>query len=120
MADENSFSIEVQFTPEFKRNLRALSKKYRNIRLDIQPVLEQIMKGNFVGDKIPQTGDYIILKVRVRNRDIRKGKSAGYRLIYYVKTEKNSILITIYSKTEKSNITPDQIRRILKKYENVD
>ena len=115
-----ALSIEVQFTPEFKRNLRALSKKYRNIRLDIQPVLEQIMKGNFVGDKIPQTGDYTILKVRVRNRDIRKGKSAGYRLIYYVKTEKNSILITIYSKTEKSNITPDQIRRILKKYENVD
>jgi len=115
-----ALSIEVQFTPEFKRNLRALSKKYRNIRLDIQPVLEQIMKGNFVGDKIPQTGEYIILKVRVRNRDIRKGKSAGYRLIYYVKTEKNSILITIYSKTEKSNITPDQIRRILKKYENVD
>jgi mRNA-degrading endonuclease RelE of RelBE toxin-antitoxin system len=117
MTDENGFIIEVQFTPEFKRNLRVLSKKYRNIRSDIQPVLEQIMKGDLVGDKIPQTGDYTIFKVRVKNRDIRKGKSAGYRLIYYVKTDKNSILITIYSKTEKSNITPEQIQRILESHE---
>jgi mRNA-degrading endonuclease RelE of RelBE toxin-antitoxin system len=118
MINENTFKIEVQLTPEFKRNLRALSKKYRNIRSDVQPVLEQIKKGDFVGDQIPQTGGHTILKVRVRNRDIRKGKSAGYRLIYYVKTEKNVILITIYSKTEQSNVTPDQLRRILKIHEN--
>ncbi|QTA80012.1 Uncharacterized protein dnl_22980 [Desulfonema limicola] len=31
MIDENTSDVEVQFTPEFKRNLRALSKKYRNI-----------------------------------------------------------------------------------------
>ena len=54
----------------------------------------------------------------MRNRDIRKGKSAGYRLIYYVRTERKVILITIYSKTEQSDITPEQIRRMLKNYEN--
>lgn len=117
MVDENSSNIEVQFTPEFKRNLRVLSKKYRNIRSDVQPVLEQIKKGDFIGDQIPQTGDHTIFKVRVRNRDIRKGKSAGYRLIYYLKTETNVTLITIYSKTEQSNVTPDQIQRILKNHE---
>jgi len=78
-------------------------------------VIEQIQKGNFVGE--PKTGDHIIFKVRVRNRDIRKGKSSGYRLIYYAKTEKKVILITIYSKTEQSDITSDQIRGILKNYE---
>jgi mRNA-degrading endonuclease RelE of RelBE toxin-antitoxin system len=31
--------VRVEFTPEFKRNLRALSKKYRHIRSDVQPVL---------------------------------------------------------------------------------
>ena len=30
---------EIRFTPEFKRNLRQLSKKYRRIRSDIQPIL---------------------------------------------------------------------------------
>lgn len=31
---------EVEFTPEFKRNLRSLAKKYRRIRSDIQPVIK--------------------------------------------------------------------------------
>ena len=117
MTNEKIFP-DVEFTPEFKRNLRSLAKKYRHIRSDVQPVIDQIREGDFVGDQIPKTGDHTIFKVRVRNRDIRKGKSAGYRLIYYVKTEKKVILITFYSKTEQSDITPNQIRRILKNYES--
>ncbi|MBL0716559.1 MAG: type II toxin-antitoxin system RelE/ParE family toxin, partial [Desulfosarcina sp.] len=96
----------------------SLAKKYRHIRSNVQPVIDQIRKGYFVGDQIPKTGDHTVFKVRVSNRDIRKGKSAGYRLIYYVKTEKKVILITIYSKTEQSDITSKQIRRILKNYES--
>ena len=33
---------EVRFTPEFKRNLRQLAKKYRWIRSDIQPVIDAL------------------------------------------------------------------------------
>ena len=33
---------EVRFTPEFKRNLRQLAKKYRRIRSDIQPVIDAL------------------------------------------------------------------------------
>lgn len=116
MTDEK-ISPNVEFTPEFKRNLRSLAKKYRHIRSDVQPVIDQIREGNFVGDQIQKTGEHTIFKVRVRNRDIRKGKNAGYRIIYYVKTEKKVILTTIYSKTEQSDITPNQIRQILKNYE---
>jgi mRNA-degrading endonuclease RelE of RelBE toxin-antitoxin system len=118
MTDEKTFTVGLEFTPEFKRNLRVPAKKYRSIRSDVEPVIEKIQKGDFVGDQIPKTGDHTVFKVRVRNRDIRKGKSAGYRLIYYVETEKKMTLITIYSKTEQSDITPEQIRRILKNYES--
>ena len=118
MTGEKTSPIGVEFTPEFKRNLRMLAKKYRNIRSDVQPVIGQIQKGDFVGDQIPKTGDYTVFKVRVRNKDIRKGKSAGYRLIYYVETRNKVILITIYSKTEQSDITPAQIRRILKNFKS--
>lgn len=71
----------VEFTPEFKRNLRALSKKYRHIRSDIQPAIEQLQAGDFIGDRVPRT-QYVVFKARVGNSDISKGKSAGYRLIY--------------------------------------
>ena len=68
----------------FKRNLRILAKKYRQIRYDIQPIIEQLQAGNFLGNQIPRT-DYTVFKVRVKNNDRQKGKSSGYRLIYQVK-----------------------------------
>lgn len=37
---ESSSPREVQFTPEFRRNLRQLAKKYRRIRSDLQPTIE--------------------------------------------------------------------------------
>jgi len=41
-------SVQVEFAPEFKQNLRALAKKYRHIRSDVQPVIEQIVQGAWV------------------------------------------------------------------------
>jgi len=116
MPNEEKTTIVVSFTPEFKRNLRILAKKYRHIRSDVQPVIEQLQSGNFVGDQIPRTG-FTIYKVRVQNSDIQKGKRSGYRLLYYLKTQTEIILITIYSKLEQSDISAEQIRRILSGYE---
>jgi hypothetical protein len=39
--------IRVEATATFKRNVRALAKKYRSIRKDIQPVIEYA--GSLVG-----------------------------------------------------------------------
>jgi hypothetical protein len=44
--------VQVEYTLEFKRNLGTLAKKYRHIRSDVQPVIDQIQGGNFVGDRI--------------------------------------------------------------------
>ncbi|MBD1826755.1 type II toxin-antitoxin system RelE/ParE family toxin [Microcoleus vaginatus GB1-A2] len=88
--------IQVEVSPTFNRNLRALAKKYRSIRNDIQPVIEQLEKGELPGDQIPDIG-YAVFKLRVRNSDTQKGKSGGYRLIYYVKTAMAIILLTIYT-----------------------
>ncbi len=111
--------IQIEFTPEFKRNLRALAKKYRQIRSDIQPVVDSLQKGDFVGDQI-KGAEYTVFKVRVKNSDIQKGKSSGYRMIYYLKTPTKIILITLYSKLEQTDITAKQIRKILKEFEQQD
>ena len=87
-------TIGVSFTPEFKRNIRGLAKKYPRIRSDVQPLIEQIQHGEFIGDQVQGTG-YTIFKVRIRNRDASRGKSGGYRVIYYLKTTTTVILITI-------------------------
>jgi hypothetical protein len=56
---------------------------------------------------------YEVYKVRARNSDASKGKSGGYRLIYYVKSDSEVVLITVYSKTEQTDIAPEEIRRII-------
>ena len=112
---EQSF-IQVEASPTFNRNLRSLAKKYRNIRNDIQPVVEQLERGELLGDQIPGIG-YEVFKLRVRNSDIQKGKSGGYRLIYYIKTENGIILLTIYTKSELADIAADEIRSIIAEYE---
>jgi mRNA-degrading endonuclease RelE of RelBE toxin-antitoxin system len=104
--------IDVQFTPEFKRNLRTLAKKYRHIRDDVDPVIEALQAGEILGDQISGVG-YTLFKVRVRNQDRARGKSAGYRVIYYLRTTNNIIMVTIYSKTEQADVSAAQIRRIV-------
>jgi mRNA-degrading endonuclease RelE of RelBE toxin-antitoxin system len=43
--------VQIDLTPEYKQNLRDLSKRYRNIRSDTQTVIEQLQTGNFIGDR---------------------------------------------------------------------
>ncbi|MCK5198579.1 MAG: hypothetical protein KAR21_09525 [Spirochaetales bacterium] len=61
MPNDQAFPIEIKFALEFKRNLRALSRKYRHIRSDVQPVIEQLKSGEIVGDQIPRV-KYTFLK----------------------------------------------------------
>lgn len=61
--------VHIEYTSEFKRNLRALAKKYRHIRSDVQPVIEKLEAGEVMGVQVPRT-QYAIFKVRVRNSDI--------------------------------------------------
>lgn len=114
--DEGLAQVEIRFTAEFKRNLRALAKRYRNIRSDIDPILNQLQGGEYVGDQIPRVG-YALYKVRIKNSDARRGKSGGYRMIYYLRTQTQVILITLYSKSEQSDISAAEVRRIIRQFE---
>jgi mRNA-degrading endonuclease RelE of RelBE toxin-antitoxin system len=38
-------SVRVEVSPTFDRNIRALYKKYRSIRKDVQPIIEQLEQG---------------------------------------------------------------------------
>jgi len=44
--------VQLKFTALFKRRLKGLAKKYRQIQTDIQPVLSEIIQGNFIGNQI--------------------------------------------------------------------
>lgn len=109
--------VRVDLTPEFQQSLRDLAKRYRSIRSDIQVVIQELQAGNFVGDRLAGIGEgYVVLKTRVKNRDIQKGKSAGYRLIYQVESPTSVLLLTIYSKSDREDISIQEIRNILNEF----
>jgi mRNA-degrading endonuclease RelE of RelBE toxin-antitoxin system len=112
MSSDPTPPVRVTFTPEFKRNLRQLAKRYRRIRTDLQPLLDELAGGGKPGDQIPGVR-YEVFKVRARNSDASRGKSGGYRLIYHVRNESEVVLVTVYSKTEQADVAPDAIRRII-------
>lgn len=39
----NNFEvINIYLTPEYKKNLKDLAKKYRNIKTDLKPIIEKL------------------------------------------------------------------------------
>ena len=100
--------VEVRFSPVFKRRLKQLSKRYRQIKKDIQPVIEELQVGHFVGNQIAGT-EFTVLKVRVQNSDIPTGKSGGYRLIYQIVSLELVALLLIYAKSDQTDVSREEI-----------
>jgi mRNA-degrading endonuclease RelE of RelBE toxin-antitoxin system len=108
--------INVEASPIFLKNIRTLRKKYPRIQNDMQSVIQQLEQGELLGDQISGVG-YPVFKLRVKNSDIQKGKSGGYRLIYYVKTATGIVLLTVYPKSEQADIDATEIRNIIAEYQ---
>ena len=112
MGVSESGQVEVLFTSEFKRSLRRLAKRYRSIRRDVEPLVDQLASGETPGTRGKGVG-HVVYKVRVANSDVRRGKSGGYRVIYYVQTPERVILVTIYSKSEQGDVSSAVLRQII-------
>ena len=110
-------------TPKFQRDVREYKKRFKNITKDLDKIIGKLAVGDLIGDNVPRVKikeiDEEIKKVRVINTDTNKGKSNGYRLIYYVvKNDGTIYLLTVYYKKDKQNITPEEIAQLIK--ENID
>ncbi|MBZ0281301.1 MAG: type II toxin-antitoxin system RelE/ParE family toxin [Anaerolineae bacterium] len=104
--------INVRAFPRFIRDLKRLAKEYRSVRADVDHLVEQLSEGETPGDQIRSVG-YTVYKVRIASTDTQHGKRAGYRVVYYVQTTEQLFLITIYAKSEQTDISSDEIRRII-------
>jgi mRNA-degrading endonuclease RelE of RelBE toxin-antitoxin system len=114
--ENEPLSIEIALTVRFQKDLRDLVKRYRSVRKDLQILIEQLQSGEIPGDEL--TGaKYQLFKVRLKNSDTKKGKSGGYRVIYYLKTSQSIILVTIYSKSDFSDVSSETIEDAIAQYD---
>ncbi len=96
---------------EFKKNIKSLNKKYKNIKSDIESLAIELIKNPYIGTELGNN----TYKIRIKNTDNNKGKSAGYRIITYIVDEDNKIfLVSIYSKSEQDNILDIELQELIK------
>lgn len=104
--------MTVRFTDAFKRQLERLSRRYRRIRADVQPIIDRLVAGETPGNRI-QAGQHILYKVRVKNTDAGRGTRGGFRIIYYLLDADDVLLLTIYSKSDQGDISVAELRRMI-------
>lgn len=109
----------VRIALQFEKPLKRLSRKYPALLKEVVQLIEHLKNDERPGDKIPNVG-YDVYKVRLKNPSAGRGKSGGFRVIYYVQIAHHIILLTIYSKTEQTDISPEEIRRTLQEFVKPD
>jgi mRNA-degrading endonuclease RelE of RelBE toxin-antitoxin system len=104
--------VKVDRSDKFRKDIKKLRKRYDSIEKDVQPLIEQLEAGEIPGDRIVEN-NYPVYKVRVRNSDTRRGKSSGYRVVYYTMTPEAILLTTIYSKSDRQKISNKEVEDII-------
>jgi len=103
-------NLNVNKTEYFDKLVKKLSKKYRNIDIDIDKFLDDIQDIKDLGVTLGNN----LYKARIKNSDNNKGKSGGYRLITYLQLKEDELtLLYIYSKSELENIKEAVLDKII-------
>jgi mRNA-degrading endonuclease RelE of RelBE toxin-antitoxin system len=106
--------MKIIITKPFGRKLKKLKKKYPNIKKDMSRLLSDMEEGSISGDAIPGLFSRVF-KVRAASSDMKRGKSGGYRIVYYADDESREIyLLTVYAKTKAENIPLKDIQAVLR------
>jgi mRNA-degrading endonuclease RelE of RelBE toxin-antitoxin system len=101
-------------THRFEKELKRLVKKFPSLKNEFKELIEEISKN-------PQYGIFIgnnCYKVRFAIESKGKGKSGGARVITYVYIESETVyLLTIYDKSEKENLKPNELKMMINNLE---
>src|SRR4030042_3528630 len=107
-------SYQIRTISSFEKAVKELAKKYRNLKKDLEQIIKSMEKDPYFGVAIPGY-EGVVWKLRIANTSAKRGKQGGFRIIYLIeKTIGTCYLLTIYSKTGKSDVSMEEIEDILK------
>lgn len=110
--------VTFDYLDEFERGAKALRKKYPSFESDYNTFLDELEKSPFSGEPLGKH----IYKNRMAIASKGKGKSGGARIITYNLHQQNDdeVLITlmsIYDKSEISNVSDAYLRSLVREIE---
>ena len=106
-------SYSVALTPSFKRSIKRLKKRFQHVTDDVRTAVQALLQTPRLGVVIPSGSG--VRKLRVRNTDLPKGKSGGYRLLYTVEDQPTPTLylLLLYAKSDQEDVTRYELRELL-------
>lgn len=112
----------VEVSPEFKRNIKPLAKKYHTLKQSLENLVKELIENPYLGVSYGNG----IFKIRLADKSKGSGKSGGFRILYYhLEVTSNGItllLTNIYDKSEIGTIKKDdavkQLNDIIKEYQS--
>ncbi len=104
-------NYKVVSTRVFEKEVKRLTKKYKSLKAEIATLFEYLEANPAQGTPLGNN----CYKIRLAISSKQKGKSGGARVITCVKVVQESvILLTIYDKSERENITDKELESFLK------
>jgi hypothetical protein len=104
-------SYKIVSTRIFEKELKRLAKKYKSLKVEIATLFEDLEANPAQGTPLGSS----CYKIRLAISSKQKGKSGGARVITCVKVIQEAvILLTIYDKSERENITDKELESFLK------
>jgi mRNA-degrading endonuclease RelE of RelBE toxin-antitoxin system len=103
-------SYKVNYTSDFERHLKRLSKKYKSLPSDLARLVNQLKSDPEHGTPL----GFNLFKIRLKISSKGKGKSGGARVVtFLIMQEKEVYLVAIYDKSEIENLHKDQLKALL-------
>jgi mRNA-degrading endonuclease RelE of RelBE toxin-antitoxin system len=107
-------SYSILPTHRFAKELKRLVKKFSSLKKEYSELISAIVNN-------PDTGTFVgnnCYKIRIAVESKGKGKSGGARVITYLYVETETVyLLTIYDKSEKENLKPNELKIMIESLE---
>lgn len=98
----------------FEKQFKRLYKKYPSLKADVLQLIVQLRANPEIGASL---GNHCY-KIRISVKSKSKGKSGGARIItHIVVTEQIVYLLSIYDKSEKADLSANELKLLLQEIE---
>jgi mRNA-degrading endonuclease RelE of RelBE toxin-antitoxin system len=102
---------KVLLSRSFERDAKSFIKKYTSLRNELSKLGEELALNPTIGTPLGKN----CYKIRLAIKSKSKGKSGGARVItYIISDDETVILLTIYDKSEKENLSPKELDELLR------
>ena len=108
--------MEIFVTSVFEKSVKRLARRFRSMKDTYKQILLDLEKNIPIGEEIQ--GHQKFYKARYPNPEAGRGKSGGFRIIYFWNAEKKIIiLVDIYSKTDQIKVDWNKVMRAMAEIE---